>query len=137
MSEAAVQGSSRPAAVLAAAAWLGTALLLLVPTAPLLAPLKDWLSWQSTGASCSGLWCPDKLVHLLLFACLTWLSARIWPRDLRGQLRAAVAVVGYSWLLEALQAWSGWREGDLLDGGANTVGVLVGIGIGRWLGWWR
>jgi VanZ family protein len=76
----------------------------------------------------------DKLVHMLMFGVLTYLSARglrdraanAWGNG-RILLIAGALSFGYGALMEVLQGIPGLgRHGDLLDLTANTIGAVVG-----------
>ena len=129
------------AALLAGVAWVVVGALLLLPVGVLqqltgfFGTLLPWR--EAPSEACVGLLCPDKVVHLSVFALLCWVTARIHPTSRRAQLLSALAVTGYSWLLEGLQGWLGWRETDLLDALCNAAGATLGLLLGRWLGWGR
>lgn len=72
------------------------------------------------------------LAHLFGFAALvvivTWLWGRLLP--------AALAVLVFSGVLEAVQTQIAWREGSWLDVGWNAVAVFLGVlvvVVVRWL----
>ena len=66
----------------------------------------------------------DKAQHAAGFGWLMFcgLMAHRWP-DGGWKLAGALSVWGA--IIELLQAWSGWRQGDLADLGADVVGVAV------------
>ena len=74
----------------------------------------------------------DKALHIWGFVCLTMPMAVLWPRGLRWQAPAAIA---YGGVIELLQPLVG-RQRELADLGADSLGVLVGAGLGltaRWI----
>lgn len=66
----------------------------------------------------------DKAQHATGFGwlMLCGLMAHRW-RD--GGCRLAVALAAWGAVIELLQAWSGWRRGDLADFLADLVGITV------------
>lgn len=61
--------------------------------------------------------------HLLGFFVLVVILAGVWGR----LVPAAVAVFGFSALLELAQTQVAWREGSWSDLGVNAVAVLLGV----------
>jgi hypothetical protein len=64
----------------------------------------------------------DKAQHALAFGVLMLLgfiaySMHFW--------RVAIGLILYGTIIEIIQSWTGWRQGDVMDALADTVGVLV------------
>jgi len=81
----------------------------------------------------------DKVVHLCMYAGLTFLLFWAWPRFFRGsrQWLPLVAVMYWGLSMEILQDLSPYgREFDLYDMAANTLGFFPGWLIWRWLNRW-
>jgi VanZ family protein len=76
----------------------------------------------------SGRYWSDKLSHAVAYLCLG-LGAAFGLGARRGAL-GALAMIAYGWTLEGVQIALPWRTAEILDGLANTGGVLVGAGIG-------
>ncbi|WP_257298328.1 VanZ family protein [Haloarchaeobius sp. FL176] len=71
----------------------------------------------------------DKWQHGLGYALLGGLVARSFGRStLRAALLAVGVVVAVGVGVEVLQSFVPWRTASLLDGTANAVGALVGVG---------
>ncbi len=72
----------------------------------------------------------DKIQHLVAFLVMTVLLARSLATVEgveRPVLTAALLTLGYSYLLEVLQAPLPWRYFDVRDMVADTVGVLLAL----------
>ena len=70
----------------------------------------------------------DKLVHVAIFGAVAWAAARcgLAPRVV------AVVLVTHAALSEVLQhALLAHRSGDAFDALADTVGVVLGLALGR------
>ncbi|MFC4408028.1 VanZ family protein [Haloarchaeobius iranensis] len=71
----------------------------------------------------------DKWQHGLAYTLLGGLVARAFGRTaLRAALAAVAVVVAVGFGVELLQSVVPWRTASLLDGAANAVGALVGVG---------
>jgi VanZ family protein len=71
-------------------------------------------------------WVPlvDKLEHMAAFFALTWLGRLAGVRPL---WRLALMLVGLGVAIELVQALTSWRQGDVLDAVADTLGVALGL----------
>ena len=78
-----------------------------------------------------GFWDWDKAQHALGFFGLTVLGLLAYPQ--KPLLRMAVYFVALGGLIEVAQWASGWRQGDLLDLLADTLGI--GIAVVLWWAW--
>jgi hypothetical protein len=68
----------------------------------------------------------DKLAHFLTYAVLSgWFSLLVERR--RSLWFVLAGLVGYGLLLEFLQSFTGYRQGDLADAAANSLGVIFGL----------
>jgi VanZ family protein len=75
----------------------------------------------------SGIEFGDKFSHLAAYAALmAW-----WHQIDRNAYRLALIFVVMGLLLEILQSLSGYRQGDIFDMAANTLGIGVGWMLGR------
>lgn len=110
----------------------GWALLSIVFALTLLPPA--WL-WPGD-VSASG-WLPasDKWAHGVTFALLAaWFCGQYARRD---YLRLGIGLVAFGGVIEICQGLVGYRSMDVLDFGANAVGVLVGtLAAARWFSGW-
>lgn len=79
----------------------------------------------------SGIQFWDKAQHALGFLGLTGLGLLAYPQ--KPLLRMAVYFVVLGGLIEVAQWASGWRQGDLLDLLADTLGV--GMAVVLWWAW--
>jgi VanZ family protein len=86
--------------------------LFLVP-APLL-PDNALLNW----------W--DKAQHALVFAVLMLLGGIVYPKKL---ILVLLTLILYGAMIEVLQGFTSWRNGDLLDWYADAVGALLAWAI--------
>lgn len=74
----------------------------------------------------------DKIFHALAFACLTGPGVLVLPRRYLWFWVAHMVALGGG--IELVQARGDeGRSGDVLDFAADVVGVLVALGVGRWL----
>ena len=77
----------------------------------------------------------DKWLHGLTFLALSvWYAGQYRPRS---YWRIAVGLLGFGMFIELCQRMLSYRTADLLDMGANTVGILIGLviamaGVGGW-----
>jgi len=90
--------------------------LALLPVEHLQLPVFDW--W-------------DKAQHALAFAVLTAGACLLWPR---ATVRVVVGMIAYGAGLELAQWAVGWRFAEWSDLLADAVGVVVAVGVMRWLG---
>jgi len=68
----------------------------------------------------------DKAQHALVFAILMLLGYLAYPRSINSVLWG---LIGYGAAIELLQAFTGWRSGELWDWCANAVGAV----LARWI----
>jgi hypothetical protein len=74
----------------------------------------------------------DKIFHALAFACLTGPGVLVLPRRYLWFWVAHMVALGGG--IELVQARGDeGRSGDVLDCAADVVGILVALGVGRWL----
>lgn len=74
----------------------------------------------------------DKIFHAVAFACLTGPGVLVLPRRYLWFWVAHMVALGGG--IELVQARGDeGRSGDVLDFAADVVGVLVALGVGRWL----
>ena len=90
--------------------------LALLPVEHLQLPMFDW--W-------------DKAQHALAFAVLTVGACLLWPR---ATVRVVVGMIAYGAALELAQWFVGWRFAEWSDLLADAVGVVLAVGVMRWLG---
>ena len=70
----------------------------------------------------------DKIAHFLAYGAVSWLGAMAASTS-RRRLYLALAMLGLGVLLELAQTWVPGRTPEMLDGLANTLGVMVGVGL--------
>ena len=68
----------------------------------------------------------DKAQHALVFAVLILLGGIAYPKKL---IIILLALILYGAMIEVLQAFTSWRNGDLLDWDADAVGALLAWAI--------
>ena len=74
----------------------------------------------------------DKIFHALAFACLAGPGVLVLPRRYLWFWVAHMVALGGG--IELVQARGDeGRSGDVLDFAADVVGILVALGVGRWL----
>ena len=74
----------------------------------------------------------DKIFHALAFACLTGPGVLVLPRRYLWFWVAHMVALGGG--IELVQARGDeGRSGDVLDFVADAVGIVVALGVGRWL----
>jgi len=74
----------------------------------------------------------DKICHAVAFACLTGPGVLVLPRRYLWFWGAHMVALGGG--IELVQARGDeGRSGDVLDFAADVVGILVALGVGRWL----
>jgi hypothetical protein len=74
----------------------------------------------------------DKIFHAVAFACLTGPGVLVLPRRYLWFWVTHMVALGGG--IELVQARGDeGRSGDVLDFAADVVGVLVALGVGRWL----
>ena len=73
----------------------------------------------------------DKIAHFLAYGAVSWLGAMAASTS-RRRLYLALAMLGLGVLLELAQTWVLGRTPEMLDGLANTLGVMVGVGLAMW-----
>ena len=71
----------------------------------------------------------DKAQHSVAFAILTVTGFWSHPKHSKALF---VLLLCYGGLIEVLQFLSGWRQGDLVDWVADSIGVFICYGL-RWL----
>ena len=77
----------------------------------------------------------DKLNHVIAYGVLAVLATI--GRKSVAIIPVLGGVIVYGFLIEGLQGVMGLgRSASWLDGLANTVGALAGVGLGLWLGRW-
>ncbi|MCP4494908.1 MAG: VanZ family protein [Gammaproteobacteria bacterium] len=70
----------------------------------------------------------DKLIHLLVYACLSgWFSLIV--RHRRSLIGVFIGLVVFGLLIEFLQGLTEYRSAELADAIANSIGVFIGMGI--------
>jgi VanZ family protein len=75
----------------------------------------------------SGIEYGDKFSHLAAYATLmAW-----WHQIDRNAYRLALIFIVMGLILEILQSLSGYRQGDIFDMAANTLGIGIGWLLGR------
>ena len=99
-----------------------------VPETPLdnVSLIDKWVHIVMYGGTCSVIWLEYLLKH-----------KKLSPSKLL--VFAVIAPITMSGVIELLQAYctGGRRSGDWMDFAANTVGVILGAGVGILLAWWR
>jgi len=65
----------------------------------------------------------DKLVHVAMYAALTWCHVKAYPRC--NQLVLGASLIGYGALIEVAQGYSASRTTEFGDALANGAGVLI------------
>lgn len=74
----------------------------------------------------------DKIFHAVAFACLTGPGVLVLPRRYLWFWVAHMVALGGG--IELVQARGDeGRSGDVLDFAADVVGIVVALGVGRWL----
>ena len=74
----------------------------------------------------------DKIFHAVAFACLAGPGVLVLPRRYLWFWVAHMVALGGG--IELVQARGDeGRSGDVLDFAADVVGILVALGVGRWL----
>jgi VanZ family protein len=71
----------------------------------------------------------DKAQHAIAFGTLAILACLAYPRISKYRLGVLLCLQGMA--IELLQYWSGYRYGDWQDAVADTVGVLLGLGLAK------
>jgi VanZ family protein len=79
----------------------------------------------------------DKAQHALAFGVLMLLGYFAYPKYF---WRLVIGLTVYGVVIELIQSWAGWRQGDVMDALADMVGVLLmGLLIkahqSNWAGW--
>ena len=70
----------------------------------------------------------DKTAHFLAYAVLSaWFSLIVEQR--KTLWRILFGLISYGLLLEYLQSLTSYRQGDVADAIANSLGVIVGLGF--------
>ena len=64
----------------------------------------------------------DKAQHALAFGVLMSLGFVAYPKCF---WRMVIGLTVYGAVIEIIQSWTGWRQGDVMDALADMVGVLV------------
>lgn len=64
----------------------------------------------------------DKAQHALAFGVLMLLGFVAYPKYF---WRIAMSLIVYGAVIEVIQSWTGWRQGDVMDVLADAVGVLL------------
>jgi VanZ family protein len=99
-------------------------LLLLVLAATLLPAVWLWPDRMQLSSWFRNL---DKWAHLLTFAILALWFAGQFSRG--SYWRIALGLFAFGILIEVCQRLVGYRSADLMDIGANTVGIVSGLAI--------
>jgi VanZ family protein len=69
----------------------------------------------------------DKLAHLVIFVFLAlWFAGQYRPRS---YWRIAVGLFAFGALIEVSQRAVGYRSAEMLDFGADVVGIIIGLAI--------
>jgi len=69
----------------------------------------------------------DKWAHLVTFAFLAlWFAGQYRPRS---YWRIALGLLAFGALIEVCQRVVGYRTAELLDFGADTIGIIIGLAI--------
>ncbi len=70
----------------------------------------------------------DKVMHLFVYACLSsWFSLIV--RRSQSLVGICVGLIVFGLLMEFLQGLTTYRSAELADAIANSIGVLIGLGI--------
>ncbi len=70
----------------------------------------------------------DKLIHLFVYACLSsWFSLIV--KSGRSLIWVSIGLIIFGLLIEFLQGLTEYRSAELADAIANSIGVLIGLGI--------
>lgn len=64
----------------------------------------------------------DKAQHALAFGVLMLLGFVAYPKYFWS---VVISLILYGAVIEIIQSWTGWRQGDVMDTLADMVGVLV------------
>ncbi|SNC62254.1 VanZ family protein [Polynucleobacter victoriensis] len=64
----------------------------------------------------------DKAQHALAFGLLMLLGFVVYAKYF---WRMMMSLILYGAVIEIIQSWTGWRQGDVMDALADMVGVLV------------
>lgn len=64
----------------------------------------------------------DKAQHAVAFGVLMLLGFIAYPKYF---WRVAIGLILYGAVIEIIQSWTGWRQGDGMDALADMVGVLL------------
>ena len=67
----------------------------------------------------------DKAQHAVAFGTLMLLGFIAYSKYF---WEMVISLILYGAVIEIIQSWTGWRQGDVMDALADTVGVLV-IGL--------
>ena len=104
---------------------IGSLLLLAAVLVAALAP-ADWLFGADDDQSS---WFPhaDKVLHGVTFLLLaTWFAGQ-YRHD--SYWRIAIGLLAFGALIELCQLMTGYRTADWIDMGANTAGIIAGLGL--------
>ena len=83
--------------------------------------------WDDKGGALDWLQNSDKLLHMSTFTLLAlWFSGQYRRAS---YLRVAVGLLLFGALIEFCQYLVGYREADWFDMAANTVGIVLGLGV--------
>ena len=64
----------------------------------------------------------DKAQHAVVFSVLILIGFIAYPMNFWG---AVISLIVYGVVIEIIQSWTGWRQGDVMDALADMVGVLL------------
>ena len=64
----------------------------------------------------------DKVQHAVVFGTLMLLGYFAYPKYFWSM---AISLILYGAVIEIIQSWTGWRQGEVLDAVADAVGVLL------------
>ena len=70
----------------------------------------------------------DKVGHFLAYAAVTWIGAMAASTTRRG-LYLGLVMLALGIVLEFAQAYVPGRTPEMLDGAANMLGVMAGLGL--------
>lgn len=93
------------------------------------------LGMPSTAIPGSGIPHADKVAHLLIFTCGSFLALRGWPARVFGVIALVLLFALFAEIWQLILPTR--RHPDSMDTLANVAGVILGVGIARLLPWGR